>query len=367
MKERCDSCGRLYPKEQLVRFDGQFLCPDCLNSATLICARCGVRIWRDDNAGDSHTPLCRDCYDRCYLSCARCGRVIHEDDACYMDDDDDEPLCCECFNRAGSRHAIQDYYHKPTPVFYGEGKRFFGVELEIDGGGELDSSARAILAVANGNGREHLYCKHDGSLDDGFELVTHPMTLDYHLKEMPWDGVLRRAVELGYFSHQANTCGLHIHVNRTAFGDTQTQQDAYIARILYFFEKHWEELLKFSRRTQRQLERWAARYGYKEQPREILEHAKKGGHGGRYSCVNLMNADTIEFRMARGTLKLNTLIATLQLIDRICDVALCLSDDELKAMSWTTFAAGCQAPELVRYLKERRLYVNEPVEITEER
>lgn len=44
----------------------------------------------------------------------------------------------------------------------------------------------------------------------------------------------------------------------------------------------------------------------------MLEHVKKG-HGSRYTCVNLTNADTIEFRMFRGTLKLNTLIATLQL------------------------------------------------------
>ena len=117
--------------------------------------------------------------------------------------------------------------------------------------------------------------------------------------------------------------------------------------------------------TQRQLEQWAARYGYRDRPGEMLEHVKKG-HGSRYTCVNLTNADTIEFRIFRGTLKYNTLIATLQLLDRICDVALFMSDDELKAMSWTTFAAGCTQPELVRYLKERRLYVNEPVESEEE-
>ena len=99
---------------------------------------------------------------------------------------------------------------------------------------------------------------------------------------------------------------------------------------------------------------------------DILDHAKKGYGGGRYSCVNLQNADTIEFRMFRGTLKYNTLIATLQLIDRICDVAIHLSDDELKAMSWTTFVVGCRAPELVQYLKERRIYVNEPISGEEE-
>ena len=201
----------------------------------------------------------------------------------------------------------------------------------------------------------------DGSLEEGFEIVTHPMSLSYQLQQIPWEQICKGAVDLGYTSHQAGTCGLHVHVSRLAFGETEEQQDTAIARVLYFFEKHWEELLKFSRRTQHQLDQWASRYGYKEQPMEILDHAKKGYHGGRYTCVNLTNRDTIEFRMFRGTLKYNTLIATLQLVDRICDVAIYLSDDELKALSWTSFVSGCQAPELVRYLKERRLYVNEPV------
>ena len=206
------------------------------------------------------------------------------------------------------------------------------------------------------------YCKHDGSLDDGFEIVTHPLTLDYHKNEMPWQAIVDRAKALGYTSHQAGTCGLHVHVNRNAFGETEARQDAVIARILFFFEKNWEELLKFSRRTQYQLDQWAARYGYKDQPKELLDHAKKSAHAGRYTSVNLTNKNTIEFRIFRGTLKYNTLIATLQLLDRICDVALFMSDEELKAMSWTTFVSGCTQPELVQYLKERRLYVNEPIE-----
>lgn len=237
------------------------------------------------------------------------------------------------------------------------------MELEIDGGGEDAHNATQLLNLANNTFESRIYCKHDSSLHDGFEIVTHPMTLDYHLRQMPWEALCKEAVSLGYTSHQARTCGLHIHVSRDAFGETEAQQDLCIARVLYFFEKHWEELLKFSRRTQRQLDQWAARYGFKEQPMEILDHAKTGYHSGRYTCVNLTNYATIEFRIFRGTLKYNTLAATLQLVDRICDMALHLSDDELKSMSWTTFVSGCQAPELVRYLKERRLYVNEPVEM----
>ena len=296
--------------------------------------------------------------------CSICGQSLEEDEV-YYEPGSDDPLCCDCYNERLRDQAIRDYSYKPEPVFYGKGTRFFGVELEIDEGGETNKNAQTILRIANRNA-DHAYCKHDGSLDDGFEIVTHPMTLDYQLHTMPWADVVKEAAILGYTSHQARTCGLHIHVNRDCFGEDREEQEAAIARVLYFFEKHWEELLKFSRRTPRQLDRWAARYGYHDDPKKILDTAKKSyGHAGRYTCVNLTNDDTVEFRIFRGTLKLNTLIATLQFIDRICDVAICLNDEELTALPWTTFVSGTDAiryPELIQYLKERRLYVNDVVD-----
>ena len=100
--------------------------------------------------------------------------------------------------------------------------------------------AKKDLDIANAQ-IENVYCKHDGSLDDGFEIVTHPMSLEYHINEMPWCEVLGKAQQLGYRSHQANTCGLHVHVSRKAFGETEVLQDAAIARVLFFIEKHWNE------------------------------------------------------------------------------------------------------------------------------
>lgn len=368
MKEvrACSVCGTMHPVEELTEFDDSYLCESCLHTETTRCQRCGERIWTDDNAGDSNTPLCQSCYDRYYTTCEDCGRVIHQDDAYYESDDDYEARCYSCHCRRADHSVIHDYYYKPEPEFKGTGSRFFGVELEVDDAGESNANAAKILDVANSGG-ERVYIKHDGSLNEGFEIVTHPMTLDYHLKEMPWVEVLAKAREMGYLSHQAGTCGLHVHINRTAFGETEAEQDEVIARLLYFFEKHFEELLKFSRRSSSQLKKWAARYGLREHPKEILDHAKGDCRGERYTCVNLTNYHTIECRMWRGTLKLNTLIATLQLLDRICDVALYFSDEEIKAMSWTTFAVGCShLPELVQYLKERRLYVNEPVSVEAE-
>ena len=354
----CTSCGNKFYREQLSPFDGELLCPSCLSNQTVYCSCCDRRIWTDDNVGTDAQPLCQDCFDDHFERCTACNALIRRGDTFFRGDD---PYCQECYHSVCDRDAIHDYYYKPTPIFYGDGNRFFGVELEIDGAGEDNDNAAEILHIANA---EQLlaYCKHDGSLDEGFEIVTHPMTLDFHLHNMPWEQIVEEAKKLGYTSHQAGTCGLHVHVNRGAFGSTESSQDAAIARTLFFFEKFWDELLKFSRRTQGQLNQWAARYGYKDQPQEILDHAKSGRHAGRYTAVNLTNADTVEFRMFRGTLKYNTLIATLELLDCIIDAAIYLTDDDLKAMSWSSFMLGCTQPELMQYLKERRLYVNEPVE-----
>lgn len=358
----CSRCGFSHPISSRREWNRILLCPDCLEDSTVFCSHCGERISPNDDAGDGNTILCQDCYDTHYVSCSECGRLLSFDDAYFTDND--EYACIDCYRESQNDDLIHSYGYKPDPVFYGTGNRYFGVELEIDQGGESVNNAKELLDIANVE-EELLYCKHDGSLDDGFELVTHPLTLQYHLDSMPWEDVLQEAVSLGYCSHQGETCGLHVHVNRSAFGEEEESQEAVVARILYFVEKHWEELLKFSRRTPRQLARWASRYGYQERPKDILDHAKKG-YGNRYSSINLQNYATIEFRIFRGTLKLNTFLATLQLVNKICDVALYLSDEELQAMSWTTFVSGCQEKELIQYLKERRLYVNEPIASEEE-
>lgn len=171
---------------------------------------------------------------------------------------------------------------------------------------------------------------------------------------------MKKAISLGYRSHQTSTCGLHIHVNRDCFGEDRDTQDEVISRILYFVEHHWNEMLKFSRRSEYSMNRWAARYGFEKTGREILDKAKKGNNG-RYAAVNLMSWATIEFRLFRGTLKYNTLIAALELVNAICDLAINLSDEGMSKMSWSEFVDTLHEPELIQYLKERKLYVNEDI------
>ena len=90
----------------------------------------------------------------------------------------------------------------PHLFFYGNEKRYFGVELEVDESGKDNDNAATLKSIANTH-EENIYIKSDGSLEDGFEIVSHPMTLEYHTEEMNWKALLWEAVSMGYRSHLA--------------------------------------------------------------------------------------------------------------------------------------------------------------------
>ncbi len=257
----CAHCGRQYPIFSMLCCGEDMLCESCADELTTVCDECGERFYTDsdDACSDDMLNLCRRFFDRSYTTCERCGRVVHREDVHYFASFDQD-LCEDCYDDANKEELIHEYGYKPKPEFHGKGPRFFGVELEIDGSGTDENVAKMLLNLANRNA-DNMYIKKDGSLDCGMELVTHPMSLDYHMERMPWGEILEKARSMGYKSHVAHTCGLHVHVARKAFGYWYNEQEAAIARLIFFVEKFWPEMLRFSRRTQGQLDRWAVRYG----------------------------------------------------------------------------------------------------------
>lgn len=358
--KHCSFCQREFSIGNLTLFDDNLLCTDCLEEQTIICYDCGKRIWNTDATEYSGYNYCISCYDDRFTTCDGCGNVIYYDDAYYYEDDEDHdtPYCNNCYY--DKEHSIHSYQYKPEPIFYGSGL-FMGVELEIDKGGESYENASEILKVANRD-FPHIYIKRDGSINDGFEIVTHPMSLAYHSTDMPWKQIMQEAVSRGYRSHKTTTCGLHIHCSRSALGETEEQQESVIARLLFFIEKHWNEMLKFSRRTEFQINRWASRYGFKDSPGEVMKNAKDA-RLGRYVCVNLENDSTIEFRIFRGTLRYETFIATVQMVDEICNTAISSTDKKFQSMTWNSFVSKIPKykAELINYLKEKQLYINTKV------
>jgi hypothetical protein len=344
----CDNCGCVEFRDDMVYYEAreEYYCPDCADDLLRTCSDCGELVHRNSTYGTANGSVCRWCYEDHYITCADCGEVIHIDDSRY-DDEDEEYYCEDCYHDHQNK-AIHDYYYKPAPIFRGTAPRFLGVELEIDEAGEDNDNARRLLDIAG----DDIYCKHDGSLNEGFEIVSQPCSLDYHLHTLPWDEILHEAVGMGYRSHDAGSCGLHVHVSRLAFGDTYEAQEEAIARVLYFAERNWEQLLRFSRRTQYQLDRWARRYEARadETPADLLHKAKNTCD--RYRAINLTPSHTIEFRLFRGTLNETTFYATLELVDALCEY--CINTTDSKALNWHSFRQTVTRFEMLcEYLQKR--------------
>ena len=385
----CTLCGEDVPEENAVLVNGRWVCNTCAEERVLFCEECGEAMLDNDCEYVNGRYICCDCLERGYVRCVDCDEWVaidyayetHDGDYvcescrydnwqyCYScdclhpiddmiwDDYEEEYFCHYCYNRRVNR-AIKNYSYKPEPIFYGglewERKLYIGVELEVDNGGEDNENAKVLLNTANAN-NEHIYIKHDGSICNGFEIVSHPATLEYHTNNLPWHDIMREALEMGYRSHDTQTCGLHCHVSRYALGSTRTEQDEVIAKIIYFVENNWSEVLRFTRRTEANLARWASRYGIEKNAEETYKKAKQSYN--RYRCVNLENDNTIEFRMFRGTLKYSTFIATLQLVTAICEMCITKTTEEIERLRWGEFVnfGASKYPELTEYLHNRNL------------
>lgn len=275
---------------------------------------------------------CNDCYREHYTSCNRCGMAIKRGEETR--DRNGYCLCADC----NKRHWVLPYHsYYPEVEFYGENKGnsvpYMGFELEVDCGGERDNNVAKIMPLLNNekSGKVFAYCSHDGSLQNGFEIITQPATMQYHASISDvYNRAIQKLKTMGYASHETTTCGFHVHFNRDFFGDNQTE---CIKRLIFMTEKFWDELCVFARRPERRLTHYAKKVSDSMEIKEYMEKANRSGrHEYHYYAVNIANENTIEFRMFRGTLNLNTIMATLQLVNNMAITAKTKSMDKIKGM-----------------------------------
>lgn len=370
----CEDCGDIYPMDDAVSVNGgeMYVCQDCADNTGNYhhCVSCDEyftsrsRGYYELANGDC---VCDRCADGNVAECNDCGEYFWIDD---MEEDEDGwgdtiYFCPNCAR--GRKKKIHDYSYKPAPKYKVHNhdefwtddsikELLFGVELEIDKGNDPEDVAEEITEA-----HDDIYCKHDGSLDHGVEIVSHPCTLEYHLKDLGWDDICGIALSNNFKSHEARTCGLHVHVGRRQLSENISEQNDNIAKIIILVDRHWDNIVKFTRRTESQLSRWA------ERP-EIINRVKSLSDGvigrkvmntidncGRYQAVNLQNRNTIEFRIYNGTLKASTLYATLQFTSNICKYAMTHSFDDCFASQWKDVAEYETYPELAEYLVSRNL------------
>lgn len=318
----CSECRDCVPVNDVYWKDDAPFCVECFDDLFHSCDHCG-QIYRTE---DLQTPddrtdlgLCPDCMlDSCYM-CEDCGRYFYYSDNGDVGDDG-EWYCNECIDSHKSQHidSYHTYKNEHEYQFYGEEKRsecpYLGFELEVDDGENPNSAIEQIENVS-----PYLFhYEEDGSLSgDGFEIISPPASFNYWMEfvENSFPSISKSLVRYGYRSHDPRTCGLHVHIDKAFFGN---QLDSSEAKLVYLFERHWDNMVRFSRRSPHQLH-WADKYC--RTAGEIIKTAKDNKDNlSRYQAVNLTNDNTIEIRLWRGTLNPKTFKATLKFTARLAEI-----------------------------------------------
>lgn len=349
----CNDCDKVYaitrfrnyrndltiPASEFTDFEqieGEDRCTNCANA---IYDQGGGRdYWRNCGACDDiqHTDnmlswndgrYCEYCYDNNVYSCDDCGEQ-------YWDGDGHD---CE-----PEEGVIHSYSYRPSPYFFGKGQYYLGFELEVEA---RDNSRYDGAEIAQDTLGSHAYMKDDGSLSDGFEIVTHPHTLSDYQTNFNWEFASKLKRE-GFRSWNTDTCGLHVHVSRTAFGTGESpwgrsDRDQLILKR----QAHELRFMKLIYDNQRQVERIAGRAGNQyatfQDKGKLVPKVKFGNQSsGRYSAINTENDATLEVRVFRGSLRKERVLSALEFVTASVEYTRDLKvTSKNQALSWLRFTA----------------------------
>jgi hypothetical protein len=318
----CEDCRGVHANtsEHIHYVDGSFRCDNC----SMVCADCserGISYDHENHAGDAICDSCSDDYD----VCEDCCEVIPNGNTHRFND---STLCECCYeaaverdeeeNGGSSNGTINDYCYRPTPIFFNghkckngrrRGAAYFGIEVECedrDGDVDLDDCAENITS-------DLYYCKSDGSLNNGFEVVSHPASMAYWRE----DGckAFKQVADAGMRSYGVSTCGMHIHISK----DSISKCDQF--KLLQFFKYNAPFIVKLSRRRSKvALDRWAA---VEHGTNKVFIEKVKGGLGAReaqrYLALNFRPRKTIECRIFRGTLSPDAILRNIEALNAIIE------------------------------------------------
>lgn len=291
----CDICGeRFLTTKRRITIDNKSICKECCDDLKLrICVYCG-RYFNPNNQSNREAVFCENCV-LIAARCNNCGRAFLRSDS----SDSTHNLCNRCYT---SRFGLHSFDYKPRTVFHGSDESYhLGVELEIEIPEKYDRNGytRKIASLLS-KGEELFYIKHDGSITYGIEIVSHPCTLSFHKKEFPWKELLMNLKKDFCLSNNTNTCGLHIHISKNVL----RPNDFY--KLSMFIHNQIDNIEIIARR------RGCAHAKFKSVI--PLKGVFRDLNNERYEAINFINKNTIEYRMFKGTLSLNTLMASLEFV-----------------------------------------------------
>ena len=331
---KCGDCGADVDSTTTTDVDGTDVCETCLTEY-FKCEECTEYV-RDGDGVIVHTrsyataqsdkTVCATCADDCDR-CDKCDELYSNGyvDRVWVDGDrldvcyacrDDLYWCDRCneYTTYECEHSDEDFddyelgHYQDDLTFYhtkaeakdtaGRATRLYlGWELET----EMNNSGCGPGWMRDNLGLDYVGYKEDGSLDDGVEIVSHPMTWGFireRTKELT--DALAKMVKAGIRSYQTDTCGMHVHLSRDAFSSL------HLYKFLTLVYQNPDLTTRVSQRVKERLSQWASLTAEKltDSPKRMLQKArtKDNMQYCRYVAVNLEPAHTIEIRIFRGTL-----------------------------------------------------------------
>jgi len=340
----CDECGFFGYNEDFHDYHGVNLCTVCYDRHFRNCECCHMNYDYDYNyrRGTCWGSFCPACSDD-HFTCVSCGQTYHIDDQsdgysdycidCYSEDEDDDEYPIHSYHSGQNSSGL--FYPTNFETLY------FGVELETDGYGRISSAAEDVLLLSEGESL--FWLEHDCSLSDGFELITHPATLEYHKEQFPWKEITQTLEKHGAKSETSAAAALHIHFSKEFFPSRHIASCSL--KLIYLFSKFRKELLKTANTSD-----YLAVRSAKDSP---IEHQKlfetkpytrtyKEIHDTceRYLAVNICSSQpTIEIRIFRSTLDSKRIISYLELVHHLIHLARDLTVSQVKRLSWKRIVA----------------------------
>lgn len=315
-----------------------------INDEIIECYDCGNDVRRGDSfvADWDNEARCEDChYERESEIQEQYDRECREDMGDHINYYSYRPNCV--FNDVdwnGESGAVATYGYVPAKK-----RLYMGFELEVEvnegGRGRIADELYYDINRVAGKPASVAYMKEDGSLSYGFEIVTHPCSMDFYHAFFPWQAIegLR---EKGVTAWNSRSCGLHIHMSRDSFID-----ERHLWKFIVFIYKNPEQLIQFAGRNSSYArfarENFLNFYDYdrnRHSSSTFMEHAKgKSRNDDRYTAVNLQPVATIELRFFRPSLRTETVKAALEFCSALHEYTAQLNTKEVLdgALKWPKF------------------------------
>lgn len=252
--------------------------------------------------------------------CECCNK---KQEICWYNEGRQQMMCKNCHEIFCGN--IYDAGYIPKPVFYGNGDYFFGIELETESDDNKNSVAGKIIQ------NPLFYCKEEESLDNGFEVVSHPFSWDFFTKNKDCFNEMLDTLEYNCCNSGKDTCGMHIHISYEAFPSKDI-----LCKILQFFYDEKEFITLISERNPEKLNHWAKL----DENQSVVDRKKQtltNCGEGKYYAVNL-NPKTVEIRIFQGTMDFFNFYKNIEFVKAMIDFTLNTKQQDINAHNLTCFA-----------------------------